>query len=327
MLNHDLLKSGKNLLAFSAGIDSSALFFMLIENKIPFDIALVNYRTRVNSNKEEAHGKALAKKYGIRCFTVTAPEFKSHFEKQAREFRYTFFEALIKKHGYDTLLTGHQLNDQLEWLLMRLAKGAGVSELLGLEPVSKREYYTLIRPLLSYSKEELLSYLQGNDYPYFVDTSNTDERHERNKFRKRFSDTLISEYKEGIRRSFDYLRKDKEILESEFETRYATKKLRIIQLHNIQAKTKAADLSLKKLGYLLSAAQRQEIEREESLVIGGEWAIELHGTLLYIAPYIDTVMPKAFKEVYRIARIPPKIRPYCYEEGIDIPPSFPSFRT
>jgi len=320
MLSPDLslLKEKKNLLAFSSGVDSSALFFLLIENNISFDIALVNYGTRDNSNKEEAHAIALAKKYTLACHTAQAPTFTSHFEKNARDFRYNFFEGLIEKYSYDNLLTAHQLNDQLEWMLMRLTKGAGVSELLGLEPVSQRKNYTLIRPLLSYSKEELLNYLKDNDYPYFIDESNSDKKYERNHFRKSFSDPLMSEYKEGIKRSFDYLRKDKESLENSFETLFSEKSLRVIKLHTHNIKVKATDLSLKELGYLLSASQRQEIEKEESLVIGGKWAIEIQDDLLYITPYLSIDMPKVFKEKCRVLKIPKKIRPYCFIENIDI---------
>jgi len=312
------LKEKNNLLAFSFGVDSSALFFLLIENNIPFDIALVNYGTRSNSDIEEAHAKALAKKYDLTCYTIKAPKFTSHFEKNARDFRYTFFEELIDTHGYDNLLTAHQLNDQFEWLLMRFTKGAGVSELLGLEAVSQRKNYRLIRPLLEQSKEELLSYLETNQYPYFIDESNSDEKYERNRFRKAFSDPLMIQYKEGIKRSFDYLRKDKENLEKEFETIYAEKALRVIKLHSETAKVKASDIALKELGYLLSAAQRLEIEKERSLVIGGEWAIEMMGDLIYIAPYINIDMPKPFKEQCRVKRIPSKIRPYLFQEKIDI---------
>jgi len=139
----DFLKNKKNLLAFSAGVDSSALFFLLLDNKIPFDIALVNYGTRDHSNKEETHAIALAGEYDLTCHSIQSPTFTKHFEKNARDFRYHFFEGLIEKHGYDNLLTAHQLNDQLEWLLMRLTKGAGVSELIGLAPMSQRENYTL----------------------------------------------------------------------------------------------------------------------------------------------------------------------------------------
>ncbi len=316
-LDVSYLKEKKNLLAFSAGVDSSALFFLLQKHHIPFDIALVNYGTRENSDREETHAKALATQYNLTCHSIKAPLFATHFEQNAREFRYDFFETLIQSHHYDTLLTAHQLNDQLEWLLMRLSKGAGVSELVGLKELSQRKNYTLVRPLLSYSKEELLTYLKHNKYPYFTDESNCDEKYERNRFRKRFSDVLISEYKEGIKRSFDYLKKDKDSLESGFKTIYQDKLLTIIKLYTSNTKVKAADMTLKKLGYLLSASQRQEIEKEMSLVIGGKWAVEVQNDLLYIAPFVTTDMPKHFKEACRIAKIPHKIRPYIFKENID----------
>jgi len=315
--NKELLQTKKNLLAFSAGIDSSALFFLLVENNIPFDIALVNYGTREQSDAEEEHAKTLAKQYNLACYTECAPKFTSHFEQNARNFRYDFFEKLIEEHGYDNLLTAHQLNDRLEWFLMRLTKGAGVSELIGLEAVRERKNYMLVRPLLKYSKEELLTYLKQNGLPYFVDESNRDKKYERNRFRKAFSDPLIAEFKEGIARSFEYLQKDKETLEKGFEPIQVEKKLHILQLHDIASKAKAIDLTLKKLGYLLSAAQREEIEKENSLVIGGEWAIEYQNDLLYLAPYVTVPMPKEFKEQCRVLNVPQKIRAYLFQENID----------
>lgn len=319
MIELDLsyLKGKKNLLAFSAGVDSSALFFLLLEHGISFDIALVNYGTRDSSDEEELHAKRLAKEYKLYCHSISAPQFSTHFEKQARDFRYQFFESLITIEGYDTLITAHQLNDQLEWLLMRLSKGAGLSELIGLEKVSQREGYLLMRPLLEQSKEELLTYLKEHGHPYFEDESNLDEKYERNLVRKQFADPLIKEYKEGIKRSFGYLKEDKKTLEAHFELIHAQNELRIIKLHNSAAKARAADLALKELGYLLSSSQRQEIENTTSLVIGGKWAIELQDDLLYIAPYLTTDMPKKFKEACRLHTIPQKIRPYLFQENID----------
>ena len=239
----------------------------------------MDYGLRAQSQKEVAYAKSLAKQYHIKCYTAEAPIYKSHFEQQARTFRYQFFEEIIREHGYDTLLTAHQLNDQLEWLLMRLSKGAGLSEMIGLEPISQREGYTLVRPLLSHSKEALLSYLKKNSYPYFVDESNNSDTYERNRFRKHFSDPFITQYAEGVARSFDYLHQDKAALEERFETLYTHKALRVIKLHTPSAKAKAADLTLKELGYLLSAAQRNEIAKAQSLVIGGTWAVEQQGAL------------------------------------------------
>jgi len=319
MLKLDIenIKNKKNLLAFSAGVDSSALFFLLLDHGIKFDIALVNYGTRDGSDTEEAHAKALAKQYHLTCQCIKAPKLDTHFEKKARDFRYAFFESLIATEGYDNLLTAHQLNDQLEWLLMRLTKGAGLSELIGLEKETKRENYTLVRPLLAYSKDELLTYLKQNDHPYFIDESNQDEKYERNLFRKQYADPLMAHYKEGIKRSFNYLLEDKKQLEANFQFMYAHKALRIIKLHSLTSKSKAADLTLKELGYLLSASQRQEIQDGTSLVIGGTWAIEIQGDLLYIAPYSTIGMPKKFKEICRINSIPSKIRPYIFQENID----------
>jgi len=308
----------KNLLAFSAGIDSSALFFLLLENNIKFDIAIVDYGARAQSKVEVAHAKALAKEHKLYCHTITAPKFEANFEKQARDFRYAFFESLIASEGYDTLLTAHQLNDQLEWFLMRLSKGAGVSELVGMEPVVQKDGYTLIRPLLEYTKADLLAYLKSHSHPYFVDESNADAKYERNHFRKTFADPLLAAYSEGIRRSFTYLREEKRRLESDFEMITKIQLLRILKLHTPKAKTKAADVTLKQLGYLLSAAQRKEIANKDSLVIGRKWAVTYQEGLLYIAPYLCTNMPKDFKERCRVNKIPPKIRPYLFEAKIDL---------
>jgi len=313
-----LLIKKKNLLAFSAGIDSSALFFMLLEHGITFDIAIVDYGIRAQSKEEVAHAKQLAQKHHLHCHTITAPQWESHFEERARAFRYAFFESLIQKEGYENLLTAHQLNDRLEWLLMRLAKGAGATELAGMEPIVEKESYRIIRPLLAYSKAELLAYLHAHKHPYFVDESNRDETYERNYFRKHFSDPLLTQFQEGIKQTFAYLHKDRELIESLYETIYTQNALRILKLHTPQIKSRAADTTLKSLGFLLSSAERHAIDTHDSIVVGRKWAVERADDLLYIAPYLTTEMPKAFKEQCRIAKIPPKIRPYLYQENIDL---------
>ena len=312
------LKNSKNLLAFSAGVDSSALFFLLLDNSIIFDIALINYGVRKQSIEEERYAITLAKKYNLKVYIKKAPTFNSNFEKNARDFRYSFFDEIMKKNSYDNLITAHQLNDQLEWLLMRLTKGAGVSEMLGLKGISKRKGYSLVRPILHHSKEELLNYLKENSYQYFIDKSNYDEKYERNYFRRSFSNELIQKYQKGILKSFEYLQEDKEILMSGYREVFNHKELYIIELENQQVKVRVIDRYLKRLGYLLSSGQREEIKKESSIVISGLWAIELTSNLIYIAPYQKVAMPKRFKEACRIAKIPSKIRGYLYNEDIEL---------
>ena len=310
------LKNKKNLLAFSAGVDSSALFFLLLKNNISFDIALVNYGIREESKEEELHALALAKKYGLKAHITHAPSFNSNFEKNARDFRYNFFDKLM--NNYDNLLTAHQLNDQMEWFLMRFTKGAGIFELIGLKEISKRKNYTIIRPLLQISKRELLIYVEQNNHPYFIDKSNDSDHYERNRFRKNFSNKLIEEYQKGIKRSFQYLKEDKEALEEGTKKLFHHKEFYLLSYMKKYQIIRLVDKHLKKLGYLLSSAQREELKRENSMVFGGVWAVEIQENSIFITPYKTTPMPKKFKEQCRISKIPQKVRAYLFEEKIEI---------
>jgi len=292
-----------------------------MELGISFDIAIVDYGLRSSARAEVGHATSLAQQYDLQIYTAKAPHYDSNFEANARRFRYDFFEELIDRHSYDNLLTAHQLNDQLEWFLMRLSRGAGVSELLGLESRSKRETknsnsYTLLRPLLDMSKDELLQYLDKNNYPYFIDESNIDPKYERNRFRAKYSEPLIAEFTEGIKRSFKYLQKDKESLLEGITLTYSQYELRVYQLRVPSLRIKCADIALKELGYLLSAKQRIEIDENRDIVIGGKWAVVYQDHRLYISPFLKTDMSKHYRELCRVSSLPTKIRAYCYHKGI-----------
>jgi len=312
----EALKKGNNLLAFSAGVDSSALFFLLRKNNISFDIALVNYGLRKQSDLEEQYAIELAQTYNIKAYIHKAPLFQNNFEKNARDFRYDFFDTVMQENHYDNLITAHQLNDQLEWFLMRLSKGSGASELIGLTSRSKRKEYTLIRPILHHSKEELLNYLNKYNLKYFIDSSNYEEKYERNYFRKNFSDILIAKYRDGIKKSFEYLQEDKAILTEGYQEIFHHKEFYLLKIDNQNIKIRVIDKYLKKLGYLLSSGQRAEIKQSNSIVVAGLWAIETKDERIYIAPYITEAMPKRHKEQCRVTKIPPKIRGYLYREKI-----------
>jgi len=85
----DQLHGKKNLLAFSAGIDSTALYYLLKQEDIPFDIALVNYQTRPQSDAEAHYAQTLAKENGKNAYILTHPLSGSDFEQQARQILYT----------------------------------------------------------------------------------------------------------------------------------------------------------------------------------------------------------------------------------------------
>ncbi|HEA8088311.1 TPA: tRNA lysidine(34) synthetase TilS [Campylobacter coli] len=306
------LKKGKNLLAFSYGSDSSALFHFLVQNKIDFDLAMINYKTRKNSDLEEQKAKELALEFHKKFFTKSAPVIKGNFEKEARDFRYDFFEKICLEQNYDNLILAHHLNDQLEWFLMQLSRGAGLAEILGMQECEKRSNYTLLRPLLFTSKDEILSYLKENDIFYFQDESNENEKYFRNYIRKNFSNVFVSKFHQGLKRSFVYLDEDRKKL-------YDLESIKEIQGLMICPKNESLIAKAVKMkGLLLSAVQRKEFLKGDC-VLGGKIGIVYKDEKAIIFKYETCQkLPKEFKETCRIAKIPRLLRAYLYNHKIDI---------
>lgn len=312
------VKTRKNLLAFSAGVDSTALFFLLLNQNIPFDIAIVNYNTREQSKEEVAYALQLALKYKKQCFVDEVTLESSNFEHNARQVRYEFFEELIEEYGYETLLTAHQLNDKLEWFFMQLSRGAGLSEILGLNATVEKANYTIYRPLLDVSKATLENYLKEHNIKYFYDESNQNLSYTRNYFREEFCTKFIEKFEKGIQKSFAYLHKDLNSLNLSFSSIYQHKELEVFKnLHDENLNIRIIDTALKNRGYLLSHAQRNEIIKQKECVISS-WAIVIDALGIFICPNQPTIMPKPFKELCREYKMPKKIRPYLFEESIDI---------
>ena len=301
----------KNLLAFSAGVDSTALFFYLLEKNIDFDIAIVNYHTRETSDAEVEYAKNLAKKYNKKIY-IKECFLEKFSEKNARNCRYAFFEEIIKKYKYDTLILAHQLNDRFEWLLMQFSKGAGLKELLAMPEFENRNFYKIWRPFYNKSRNEILEYLNKNKIKYFIDESNFNQKYKRNFIRANFSNEFIALFQDGVKRSFEYLENDKKLL---FNEEWIQKeKLFYFTKENPQIDIKKIDIIAKKLGTLFTKAQRDEIIKTNfSCVIQGKTAIDSNGEKIFIAPYIKTKMDKDFKEKMRKEKIPPKIRGYIYK--------------
>lgn len=326
LVNLDKLKNQKNLLAFSGGTDSSALFHLLIENQIDFDIAIVNYNTRDTSIQETEYALELVSDFNSKnsskkiCFTHSVKlESHSNFEMSARNVRYDFFHSLIKEHSYDNLITGHNLNDKMEWFLMRMTKGAGIKELFGMEPVSQKEIdslkYTIVRPLISSSKDEIMEYLNNCNIKYFFDESNKDQSYTRNYFRANYVESLVNSYAQGIKRTFDIL--EKEVKSFEIE-------LNFLEKDDVYAILSAkdnnfvyiADKFLKTIGYVMSSSQREDLSEDKEVMIDRTHVISYSNGKLFYTPYVqDMVMTKEFKEKMRKESVPIKNRPFFFFIG------------
>lgn len=311
----DILKAKKNLLAFSAGVDSTALFFLLIDEKIDFDIAIVNYNTREQSLEEISYAQELANKYNLTCHIFDAPKITKNFEAKAREIRYDFFHSLINENAYENLLTAHHLGDRFEWMLMQFCKGAGCLELAGMSESQTRENYTLVRPLLHLDKEELLEYLKSHNIKYFEDETNLDMKIKRNTFRHNHSKPLLNEYLNGIKKSFDYIDEDVKNLSQEIEIFSIDDFAYFESSNNKRSDIKAIDKYLKQKSHMPSANERELLKTEKTVVLGRKFLVNQEHNFIFITPYIDedSIMPKEFKEKCRVLKIEPKLRPYLYK--------------
>ena len=319
-LDFSVIKNQKNLLAFSAGVDSVALFFLLLEQNISFDIAIVDYNLRAQSKDEISYAKELALKYNKSIFIKDIKlENHSNFEKTARDIRYSFFEEIILNERYENLITAHQLNDKLEWFLMQLSKGAGLVELIGFNEFEQKNNYKIYKPLLNITKDELENYLKINNYKYFIDESNFDEKYTRNFFRHNFSNPFLENFSSGVKKSFEYLQNDLNSLNIQNNP---IKKIEALEIFlnqkddNLNIRT--IDLSLKKRGILISSAQRDEILKQKEITISHKINISILENYIWIAPNCSETIDKKSKEKYRTNKIPKNIRTYIFYKNIDL---------
>jgi tRNA(Ile)-lysidine synthase len=309
-----LLKGKKNLLAFSAGGDSTALFFLLLKFNIKFDIAIVNYNTREQSLNELVYAQELALKHKLLCHTLNAPKIEKNFESKAREIRYNFFQTLITEFTYENLLTAHHLGDRFEWMLMQFCKGAGCAELSGMQLEDKRASYSLIRPLLHLEKEELLIFLKKEKILYFEDETNADESIQRNHVRHRYTKPLLKQYLNGIKKSFEYLDEDRALLIQEAQVYTVGKLIYFKRGTSKRSDIYTVDKELKKLGFMMSASEKEFLKAKTTLTLGRKYIVNFDINYVFIIPDSKqkVEMSHKFKEVCRVLKIEPKLRSFFY---------------
>ena len=314
----DRLSLGANLLAFSHGIDSTALFYILEEAGVKFDLAIVDHNVREQSKFEVESAKELASKFGKKIYIKSVNLGKSNFEKNAREARYEFFGEICQKFGYENLILAHQFDDKFEWFLMQLGKGAGLKELFSMSELEKREHFWLVRPLLNLRKKELQNYLDERGLRYFVDETNLEGKLKRSFVRLNFSEPFLDEYFSGVKKSFEFLEADRQNLLPNI-TKIDDE---IFIIKNDSNMVRGVDMAAKELNVLLSKAQKDELNanlaKQTSVVLSSKIAVGYAGKFILVTPFCKVVMPKIFKEKARILKLPAINRGYLFAKGAQI---------
>jgi len=207
----------------SGGPDSMALMNILMSIRNKKDLRLicahVNHNVRKESCEEEKFIQDYCAKNNIVFESMTIESYgDDNFHNEARKIRYHFFEEVIGKYQAKYLMTAHHGDDLIETILMRIVRGSTLKGYAGFERIIKNENYTLVRPLIFVTKEEIEKYNSKNNIPYVIDKSNFKGKYTRNRYRKdilpflkkedmqvnkkflKFSDTLIeyNNYIDGI---------------------------------------------------------------------------------------------------------------------------------
>ena len=205
LLEKSFFRSGdKILVACSGGPDSVALVCLLAplaaKNRWKLGILHYDHRLRMASRTDARFVRGLAVKLGLDFHHGSgdvkseAVRTKTSIEEAARKMRYDFFLKTAKLLKIKKISLAHTLGDQAETVLMRMLQGTGLRGLQGIRETHQIGGITFIRPLLTFTKKELLDFLQVKKMNYRKDESNDSILFLRNRIRLKLIPSLQRDF-------------------------------------------------------------------------------------------------------------------------------------
>ena len=184
--NFPFLKGKKLLLATSGGIDSMAMVHLFQQTSNPIAMAHCNFQLRgIESFEDQKFVEDYADAHHIPIYTTKfdtnafAEDYQLSIQMAARELRYNWFYELLETENYDFILTAHHADDNLETFLINFSRGTGLDGLTGIPSQNDQ----VIRPLLTFSRQEIEEYAKENSLLWREDSSNASDKYLRNKIR------------------------------------------------------------------------------------------------------------------------------------------------
>ncbi len=203
----------------SGGLDSSVLLHQLAQHQKQRGYTLnaihIHHGLHPQADAWAMHCQQLCDALSIRLHTVriTIAEPQHNLEQQARDARYAAFADILQ--AGDTLALAHHQNDVAETLLLRLMRGSGTQALANMQRYQVRDNYHIWRPLLQCSRAELERYAVESQLRWIDDSSNVDQRFDRNFIRHALLPLLEQRFSNAAQRlahSANLLRTDAELL-------------------------------------------------------------------------------------------------------------------
>jgi tRNA(Ile)-lysidine synthase len=183
--------SGATLaVAFSGGLDSTVLLDACCAVAGPARVLALHVHHGLQPAADEwpalCEARARTLGCGFRLLRARgAPSPGDSIEAWARGERYRLLLDAAREAGGAWLLTAHHADDQLETMLLALARGSGLDGLTGIAAQDRRDGIVLLRPLLALSREQLLEEARARHLQWIDDPSNASMHHLRNAVRER----------------------------------------------------------------------------------------------------------------------------------------------
>ena len=180
------LADQKILVACSGGLDSIVLLHLLQKIGLTLGVAHCNFKLRgAHSDADLSFVETIAGNLGVPVFT-TVFDTKTYAKTQgvstqvaARELRYQWFYSTATANGYDRIATGHHADDDLETFFINLSRVTGLRGLTGIASNTEQ----LIRPLLPFSRAQIMQFAKKEGLFWREDSSNSTRDYLRNKLR------------------------------------------------------------------------------------------------------------------------------------------------
>ncbi len=190
------LSANTFLLAISGGVDSMVLAHLFLELGYSFEVVHCNFQLREDAILDEQLVVDWCAKHAIKCH-VKHFDTVQYMEEQgvavqeaARDLRYAYFRELLAQHALDLIVTAHHAHDNIETVLFNLLRGTSIKGLTGMQVLQS----DIFRPLLSFSKKEILSFAKKNNVSWREDVSNNKSDYSRNFLRNEMLPLIEKEF-------------------------------------------------------------------------------------------------------------------------------------
>lgn len=196
-----LIQGSRVIIGLSGGADSVCLLSVM--SRLGFDCIAVHCHFGLRgeeADRDAGFSAEIARRFGARFIIkhFNTREFaRQHglsIEMAARELRYSEFAAQCSENDADAIAVGHHRDDNIETMLLNLLRGCGIHGVKGMVP----RHDNIIRPLLDISRTDIIEYLDREDIPFIVDSSNHENDVKRNKLRNIIIPAIIEQFPDAM---------------------------------------------------------------------------------------------------------------------------------